>query len=493
MKADIDAIYAKGIRLSPEAYDFLDTAAISAAVLEKLIANAGNEPIISKETIESLIAQEEKIPVEPVIIARAPSFKPIAKEYSSDFRVLEGSDLSGKSNCTGKIDDFVGHFRNRFERIQKVLRSRLSENSVVPTNKLKATQGDKVRLIAIVTEKRVTKKGNILLDVEDEEGNAKVVIMKDTAGFKACSKLMLDDIVAFDGKNADELFISDTITWPEIPLMRKQKRTEKDIAIVYLSDLHFGSKKFLENDFSNLITWLNGAGERQDLAGKVKYIIVGGDVVDGIGIYPEQEKELAVKDIYKQYEMFDEAISKLPDYIEVIVGPGNHDAVRRADPQPPIPTDLIHTDVTLVGSPSQIEIEGLRHLVYHGTSLDSIIAGMTGLSYSKPEDAMLELIRRRHLSPIYGDNLIVPESHDYMVMDVEPDIVHMGHVHKNGYMMYRGTLLINSGTFQDRTDYQVKMGHVPTPGMVPILEGKSGKLNVLDARNGKVNSITFSA
>ena len=59
---------------------------------------------------------------------------------------------------------------------------------------------------------------------------------------------------------------------------------------------------------------------------------------------------------------------------------------------------------------------------------------------------MLELIRRRHLSPIYGDSLIVPESHDWMVMDAEPDIVHMGHVHKNGYMMYRGTLLINSGT-----------------------------------------------
>ena len=44
-------------------------------------------------------------------------------------------------------------------------------------------------------------------------------------------------------------------------------------------------------------------------------------------------------------------------------------------------------------------------------------------------------------------------------------------------MTYRGTTLLNSGTFQDRTDFQVRMGHVPTPGLVPILEAMSGKMN----------------
>ena len=38
-------------------------------------------------------------------------------------------------------------------------------------------------------------------------------------------------------------------------------------------------------------------------------------------------------------------------------------------------------------------------------------------------------------------------------------------------------MLLNSGTFQDRTDFQVRMGHMPTPGLVPILEGKTGKLS----------------
>jgi len=476
MKADVNAFFQRNLRLTPEAFDYLEKNEISPEINGKLLAL---EPqFVTLELVRELAEGKEKIPVQAVV-ARAPDFKPIAKEYSPKFKIIDKSDVSGKSNCTGKLEDFVAHFRNRFERISQILRGRISPNPILTTKKLGDSHGAKVRIIAMVTQKRVTKKGNMLIDVEDEEGTAKVVISKDTEGFKAAQKLLLDDIVAFDGKNADQLFIADAITWPELPFAREQRRTAEDFAIVYISDIHFGNKKFLEKEFARFLSWLNGAEEKKELAGKVKYLIVCGDVVDGIGIYPEQEKELAVKDITKQYEMFDRVAEKIPDYITVIVAPGNHDAVRRAEPQPYIPYDLMKADVVRVGSPCNIEIEGLKHLLYHGTSLDSIIAGMSGLSYAKPEEAMLELIKRRHLSPIYGDNLIVPEERDYLVIDHEPDIIHMGHVHKNGYMMYRGSLLINSGTFQDRTDYQVRVGHHPSPGIVPVLETKTGKLNHL--------------
>ncbi|MFH1307014.1 MAG: metallophosphoesterase family protein [Candidatus Micrarchaeota archaeon] len=220
------------------------------------------------------------------------------------------------------------------------------------------------------------------------------------------------------------------------------------------------------------------------LAGKVKYIVIAGDIVDGIGIYPTQENELTIKDIYGQYKVFDEIVQSLPDYIEIIVGPGNHDAVRRGEPQPYIPMELIHSDVKKIGSPSSLEIEGFKHLVYHGTSLDSLIANMSGLSYAKPEGPMIEMLKRRHLSPIYGENLIVPELKDYLVISEAPDVVHMGHIHKNASTKYRGTLLINSGTFQARTDFQAKMGHIPTPGIVPVLELKTNQLSHLKFMEG---------
>ncbi len=476
MKADIKAIHEKGLRLTPQASEFLEKNEIEESVFQKILAS--ESVFITLESIQELLSGKDKIPVQAVI-SRSPDFKPAAKEFDSKFRVIDKSDLSGKSNCTGKLEDFVAHFRNRFARISKILRMRITQLPLATTKQLAGTAGTKVRLIAMVTQKRTTKKGNYLLDVEDEEGTAKVVIPKDTDGFKAVSRMLLDDIVALDGKNVEQLFIADAITWPEIPIAREMKKTEQDMAIVYISDLHFGNKKFLEKEFTRFISWLNGGEDKKELAGKVKYLIVCGDIVDGIGIYPEQEKELVVKDIYKQYEMFDKIVEKIPDYITVIVTPGNHDAVRRAEPQPYIPYDLMKSEVVRVGSPCNIEIEGLKHLLYHGTSLDSIIAGMSGLSYAKPEDAMLELLRRRHLSPIYGDNLIVPQEYDHLVIDEEPDVIHMGHVHKNGYMTYRGTLLINSGTFQDRTDYQVKVGHHPSPCIVPVLETKTGKLNHL--------------
>jgi len=480
MQSDIEAIYKKGIRLTPDAYEFLEKQAINDGVLAKILSSGA--VFLTRETAESYIASEEKIPVQ-AIVNRAPDFKPSAREHEPNYKLIDKADISGKSNCTGKLEDFVGYFRNRFERIEKILASRASQYPIVKTNKLKETQGGKVRLIGMVTQKRVTKKENLLFDIEDEEGAAKVVLTKESKYFKAAQKVLLDDIVAFDGKNADELFIADEVTWPEMPFNREIRKTKEDIAIAYISDLHFGSKKFMDKEFSRFISWLNGAEGNADLAGKVKYVVICGDVVDGIGIYPEQEKELAVKDIYKQYEMFDSAMEQLPDYITVFVAPGNHDAVRRAEPQPQISYDLMKSDVVRVGNPSKLEIEGLKHLIYHGTSLDSIIAAL-GIGYDKPADAMIELMKRRHLSPIYGDNLIVPEGKDYLVIDEEPDVFHVGHVHKNGYTVYRGAHIVNSGTFQDRTDFQVRMGHMPSPAEVQVLEGKTGKMHKIIFREG---------
>ena len=100
----------------------------------------------------------------------------------------------------------------------------------------------------------------------------------------------------------------------------------------------------------------------------------------------------------------------------------------------------------------------------------------------EPEKVMKELLRRRHLSPIYGFNPVIPEDIDYMVIDKVPHIFHTGHIHRNGQGMYRGVVMINSGTFQGITPFQVKQGHVPTPGKAPTydLKRKSFKMISLD-------------
>jgi len=451
-------------------------------LLEALVAL--KKPLITKSDVDSVLAQrKEELKVE---VRGTTGFVPLAKDYESDIQVVHTRDVTGKSRTKGEVENFVSYFRNRYTRISRFLRIPGAE-SLVDLKDIKRYLNERVRINVMVSSKKETKKGNLLLEVEDLTGSFKVVFSSNSRNEKLAEKakgILLDEVVSISGKVLEPYIIADDIDWPEIPVMRERKKSEKDLAIAYLSDTHFGSRYFLEKEFKSFIDWMHGRGEAKELAGKVKYVIVAGDLVDGIGIYPNQEKELVVKDIYAQYKMFDDFVESLPDWVEVIICPGNHDAVRRGEPMPAIGKDLISSDVTSVGNPSTVVVEGLKHLIYHATSIDSMIANLPNASYSHPEKVMVEYLRRRHLSPIYGGNLIIPENIDYMVVDDEPDVLHCGHVHKNGYTQYRGTLLINSGTFQDRTEFQVKQGHVPSPALVPVSEIKSGRLRTLDFKSG---------
>lgn len=438
------------------------------------------KPFVSKDDIEPLIPKAELAEV-----SRPPDFSPVAKEYDSNVKLYHSLDVTGKSRTKGEVENFIAHFRNRFERLARMLR----RSNSVPTIELADARrhlNEKARVVVLISDKRETKKGNILLEVEDLSGAFKVVISNSKYNEKAADKaknLLIDDVVAITGKVLEPYIVAEDIEWPDLPVIREKKQAEIDVAAVYLSDLHFGSRYFLGKPLKAFTDWLHGRGEMKELAGKVKYICIAGDIVDGIGIYPNQEKELVVKDIYQQYKMFDDFVEDIPDHIEVIVAPGNHDAVRRGEPQPALPTDLVGSDVIRVGNPSTVAIEGIKHLMYHGTSMDSMIASIPNASYMHPEKVMVEYLKRRHLSPLYGGNLIIPENVDYMVIEEPPDIFHSGHVHKNGYTQYRGTLVINSGTFQDRTDFQIKQGHIPTPGLVPVYEMKYGRLHTLDFKS----------
>ena len=488
MKEDIENLYAHNIRLAPDAYHLILQNKIPKEALSQLCASTN--PFLSDEEVKQTLSKfenspkmedqkKDSVPAPNVEVIKSPRFSPLAKEYSPKIKIHEHRDVSGQSRCMGTVDDFVAYFRDRYKQEASILKQRNCQFPILRCDQLQAQTGTQARLIAMVSDKKITAKGNLWFDVEDDYSSAKVLISSKEPIFKQAQNILRDDVIAFDGRSTENFFIANAIAWPDIPVIRNEPKCEEDVAIAYLSDLHIGSRFYLEKPFKRVLRWLRGEEGNEELAGKVKYICIAGDLVDGIGVYPSQEKELTIKDIYAQYEAFDRIMEEIPDHIEVIAGPGNHDAVRRSDPQPYIPMDMIKSDVKKIGSPSTVEIESFNHLIYHGTSLDAMIANMSGLSYAKPEGPMLEMLKRRHLSPLYGENLIVPEIRDFMVISQEPDIVHMGHVHKNASMKYRGTLLLNSGTFQDRTDFQVKMGHIPSPGILPVLELKTQQLSHL--------------
>ncbi|MEM3363991.1 MAG: DNA-directed DNA polymerase II small subunit [Candidatus Micrarchaeia archaeon] len=446
-----------------------------------------------KASLQEPIEPETQACIEKVVEVKVerPVFRALASEYPSRIEHIARYDVSGKSTCEGTVDDFVSLFKDRHKRISALLHAQPSQYPVTTLNGAK--KGEKCRFIGMVRSKTVTKNGHLIIEIEDEQGVMKGFINSSKKELMALSgQVLLDEVLAFDGNYKDPFFFIDAITWPDIPVSKPKRLIEEDLSIAFLSDLHVGSKLFLEDQFKHMLNWLKGncgdARERE-IASSVKYLFIAGDMVDGIGIYPNQEKELAIQDIYEQYNTLFNYLEQVPEYIDIIMIPGNHDAVRRGDPQPRIPDEFIRnkrSNYHFGSSPSWFKVEGLNCLLYHGNSLDSMIANIAGLSYNEPEKAQVEYLKRRHLSPIYGSNHIIPEKEDYMVIEDVPDIVHMGHVHKNGYVEYRNVLCINAGTWQSRTEYQRMQGHIPTPAILPIYNMKRGSIRQVDFNGGTV-------
>jgi len=443
--------------------------------------------IITAEEISQIInsMKVDKTPL-PIEVIRSSDYKPIASEIDARYNVTNRPN----DRASGSAADFVSYFSSRLAKTRSFIEAHRNFILLPNIKSLESlTSGREVCITGIVTNKITTKKGNIMVTIEDDTGSVKVMFMAGTSQqardlTQKAINIINDEVIAVRGKISNIFVIASEMVWPDVPVISK-KTVDDDVAIAFMSDIHVGSKRFMQKNFERVIQWLNGnVAEKKDLAGKVKYIIMAGDVADGIGIYPGQENDLAIFDIYEQYAMLFKYIDAIPDYIQVFVMPGNHDAVQRAEPQPPLTNELLRDfrkdNVHILSNPSWVNAHGLDILAYHGTSLDSMISAISGMSYASPEKAMIEVLRRRHLSPIYGGNVIVPSKEDNLVIEKVPDIMHFGHIHKNGLADYHGVAIVNSGTWQARTDFQIRQGHIPTPCVLPVYEAKTQRFSQID-------------
>jgi DNA polymerase II small subunit len=244
--------------------------------------------------------------------------------------------------------------------------------------------------------------------------------------------------------------------------------------------MHVGSNTFLRPQWDKMVHWVRTEGQKDGL----EYMIITGDCVDGIGIFPDQEEELEIEDIFEQYRLLAELLKGLPDWLRIVLQPGNHDAVRPAEPQPAFSGEIARmfdSQIVLVGNPCYMEIEGRLILSYHGRSMDDLVNAIQGLTYDNPLEAMKEMLKRRHMAPIYGGKTpIAPEKKDYLVIDPVPDIFVTGHVHGAGISEYRGVRLINASTWQAQTSFQRMHNFHPNPAKMPLVHLGTGKSVIKD-------------
>ena len=523
----------KGINLSPEAYDKVinaenptdfasslivklkgdkfsskDLVSVSGEVIDEITGNVKKDdsqktlepksddekpveaPVVEtpseKETIDDL-KKESDVPEKHInkeILEASETIKNEKIKFKRneqktnvkyDFKVIQ--DTSKKSYTSGELENLIAYFKSRYEKLSAILQKRPELRNFTKIADIDESQ-ESLTLILMVREIRSSKNGHKIVEFEDDTGTISILFSnKNDELFAEAEKLVKDEVVGvIANKSSDSGFaFGQQILNPGVVRIPEKKM---DFGIVFLSDVHIGSLTFLEDAFQRFIDWINceyGTEDQRRVAEDVKYLIIGGDIVDGIGVYPNQEKELAIKDITEQYNEAARFLGNIRSDIKIIIAPGNHDASRVAEPQPAVPEEYAKAlyeldNVEFISNPGVVSLDGINVLIYHGRSFDDLVMAVKEFTHERNDLLMEALLKKRHLAPIYGERTpLASELEDYLVIDELPDVFHTGHVHINTYRKFKGIHLINSGTFQTQTEFQKIYNIEPTPAEVPIL------------------------
>ncbi len=475
----IEICYKKDILLTKDALEYILMNTSKGETILSIL-NKYESSIITRKNIEEEIESIKKELEERVKIIRASMYYE-AKNYNVKIERIWELNTSYESKTT--VQNFADYFNDRYNKIRSLLLQRNGVKNVMTIDALlnKKVRENEVMLIVMIRDKILYNNGFLKFIVEDQTGEIEA-IPKDEIRQQA-ENIVEDDVLALKGKlNGNRKFIFDEILYPDVPFRGNDEIAKLDapLTAAFISDLHFGSKKFLREIMDRFFKWLKSGDE---WASKLKFLFILGDNVDGIGIYPEQPNELEIANIYDQYKAFEDFLLKIPEHINVVVIPGNHDAVRLAEPQPPLNEKLMpeavkaeniffETNPSLLGLSSG-DNDLVKVLLYHGYSFNSIIdalAEIRKVARDKPAVVMRELLKRRHLAPIYGSTLIAPKHIDMHVIDIIPDIFASGDLHSHDVSNYKGTTLISSSTWQDQTAFQDRVGHVANPGKVTVVD-----------------------
>ena len=432
---------------------------------------------------------EESVP-QVIDIKQVKGWKPKAREYDSEISIIK--DVTGNSVCEGTTSDFTKLFVDRYSALRKILRRQRRElANVIPIERMKKSGFKEVQIVGIVKDVRTTSNGHRLIELEDESDIAKCIALKNNRDILTmANEVVLDEVIGIRGqlsKNGD-LVVIKSVVYPDISIQNERHKADVPLYAAFLSDIHIGSKQFMEDEWQAFLRWINGEmgnSRQKDVAGKIKYLVIPGDVVDGIGIYPQQDKELSIIDVYRQYEALAEQLRLIPDHISMIIQPGNHDAVRPAEPQPTFEKEIQDLfsgmNMKFVGNPCYFSLHDVEILSYHGQSLLDYATNIHHLKYNEPVEIMKVMLRKHHLAPTYGGYTpLAPEHFDYMVINKIPDIFVTGHVHLAQISDYRGITLINASSWQKQTSYQKMLNFVPDSAKLPIVNLKTGNVTMMD-------------
>jgi len=459
---------------------------------EKLKIKLGLSIEISREIIKKDVDVEKINKVEKEMVYETTS---VDENKNTGVKIMSENQILSKKL---EVSDFVRYFRNRFFEMSNILRERAELENLISINKISGNSNG-ISLIGIVSSKRITKNKNMLIELEDLTGKIVVLINVNKPDlFKKAEEIALDSVIAVKGSGSREIVFVNDIFFLDSRLQERKKSPVEEY-VLFIGDLHFGSKRFLEKSFLRFIDYLNGEVENTPEVEKIKYLFLVGDVVTGVGNYPNQEVDLKVVDLEEQFIGLAELLKKIRKDIKIIISPGNHDGVRLMEPQPYLDEkyawplyDL--NNIILTGNPCQVNIgakkskgvdfPGFNVLTYHGFSFtfyaNNISMLMLKKAMNSPEDIMKYLLQNRHLAPTHSSVQYSPLEKDPLLIRTVPDIFVSGHTHKSAVSYYNNILIISISCWEAMTPYQEKFGNEPDHCKVPMFNLKTREVKILD-------------
>jgi DNA polymerase II small subunit len=472
MAVAVSRALSQGYQIDPDAF----------LLLSELSAKG---TVVVDSILKSIIAKKESVRAERLI--QRSDLNQFVPRDDQPRATIDSKELAADivicNNPTESIapieaqEGFKRLFRDRYSHLLEIAKQRPDSKNIAPI-KSRAGEGRErnYKIAGLLSSRNSRKGGGVDIVLDDSTGSAKIFCSNEVAD--SALALPLDSLVVADvttGKGGGGQLYARELVLPDIPA-KKVTSASRRVYAVMLSDLHIGSKFFLADDFRRFLAWLNGKLGDLDIVERIRYVIIAGDIVDGIGVYPGQEYQLSERNLKAQYSVARDFLEQIPKHIKLLIIPGNHDPVRQALPQPAVSADVAGplydlANAVHLGGPATVKLDGVNFLIYHGRSLDDVIATVPDLTYDRPVEAMEVLLKARHLAPTYGKRTALsPELRDMLVIDPVPDVFHAGHVHTLDVGSYRGTLVINSGTFQSQTPFQANMGLEPISSIVPILD-----------------------
>ncbi len=295
----------KGFQIHPDAFKILEK--IDVKELQNIIKQIVREK--AKQNLFLINRNDLKMFVESEV-----------DETVEDSHVILFDPTKKVTSAEG-IVGFTTLFLDRYSKLLKIMMARsqskrLTSIADVASGKFR----DETFIAGLLMDRKIDRDVTKLV-IDDPTGSIEILVFNKELQESANSLLMDQFLMAAIASGKNGGFIARELLVPDVP-EHIASRSKTETYAVLISDLHVGSKYFMEKEFAEFVLWLSSP---DPVARKVRFLLVCGDIVDGIGIFPNQDKELLLMDVDEQMAKAAQLLDKIPKHIKVFIIPGNHD------------------------------------------------------------------------------------------------------------------------------------------------------------------------